>query len=180
MQALDFIVYCARVHGIRLILALGNFWHAYKSPEEFVDYAMGSGGHDILDFYREPAVRQLFRSHISTILTRVNRFTGLEYKDDPTIMGYDVMNEPRCPGAWLLLPRILLWCNSVVTMHAHHDGTGISPHATAPFMAHTVSGCESAELQNLVVGWMDEMTRHAKVIAPRQLMALGTEVGGAD
>jgi hypothetical protein len=40
-----------------------------------------------------------------------------------------------------------------------------------------VAGCESTELQDLVVGWMDEMTRHTKAVAPRQLAALGTEVG---
>jgi len=31
-------------------------------------------------------------------LTRRNAVTGVRYRDDPTIMAWDVMNEPRCPG----------------------------------------------------------------------------------
>lgn len=44
IQALDFIVYCAKLFDVKLILALGNFWDAYKGPEDFLWYAMGAAG----------------------------------------------------------------------------------------------------------------------------------------
>lgn len=37
-------------------------------------------------------------SILQTILTRVNSFTRIPYKDDTTIMAWELMNEPRCPS----------------------------------------------------------------------------------
>ncbi|GFZ10344.1 glycosyl hydrolase superfamily protein [Actinidia rufa] len=33
-----------------------------------------------------------------SVVTRRNSITGVEYKDDPTIMAWELMNEPRCPS----------------------------------------------------------------------------------
>ncbi|MEW5303710.1 MAG: hypothetical protein WDW36_006376 [Sanguina aurantia] len=98
-ESLDYVIYAAGRSNIKMILALGNLWSAYKGPEDFLVYATGSKqGKTVLDFYASPATRQLFKSHIRAILGRVNTFTGLRYADDPAIMGWDVTNEPRCPG----------------------------------------------------------------------------------
>ncbi|GAX81830.1 hypothetical protein CEUSTIGMA_g9258.t1 [Chlamydomonas eustigma] len=99
LEALDFIIYAAGRYHVRLILALGNFWPAYFGPERWLLYGKGyTAGQDILDFYGDLPTRELYKAHISFMVNRVNKFTGLKYKDDPTIMGWDVMNEPRCPG----------------------------------------------------------------------------------
>lgn len=40
-QALDYVIYAAGRAGIKLILALGNLWPAYKGPEDFLYDATG-------------------------------------------------------------------------------------------------------------------------------------------
>ena len=32
------------------------------------------------------------------MITRTNKFTGVMYRDDPTILAWELMNEPRCPS----------------------------------------------------------------------------------
>lgn len=37
-----------------------------------------------------------FLSFFQTVLTRINTMTNMAYKDDSTIMAWELMNEPRC------------------------------------------------------------------------------------
>jgi mannan endo-1,4-beta-mannosidase len=50
-------------------------------------------GHD--DFYSDPIIKSWFKNYISTILARVNTYTNVRYKDEPTILGWELANEPR-------------------------------------------------------------------------------------
>lgn len=33
---------------------------------------------------------------LQAVITRVNSFTNVAYKDDPTIIAWELINEPRC------------------------------------------------------------------------------------
>lgn len=68
-------------------------------------------GADVRDFYwgggtnpnaaqRGANSRALFKRHAYNLITRVNPLTGLSYGQDPAIMGWAVLNEPRCPGCF--------------------------------------------------------------------------------
>ena len=47
------------------------------------------------DFFSSPACRQLYRGFFTALLSRVNTVTGVAYRDDPTIFGWELINEPR-------------------------------------------------------------------------------------
>lgn len=98
LVVLDSVLAEARKHNIKMILALGNLWRAYKGPEHFFEWATGRKDGTVLDFYRDSATKALYKQHIDKILNRVNTINGYTYKDDDTIMAWDVLNEPRCPG----------------------------------------------------------------------------------
>jgi endo-1,4-beta-mannosidase len=47
-------------------------------------------------FYTDPDARSMYKAHVTAILNRKNTFTGKVYKEDPTIFGFGLINEPRC------------------------------------------------------------------------------------
>lgn len=49
-----------------------------------------------MDFYTDPQIMQWYKDNIKVIVNRRNTFTGLKYKDDPTILAWDLLNEPAC------------------------------------------------------------------------------------
>eukprot|EP01025_Chloroclados_australasicus_P056089 TRINITY_DN6893_c0_g1_i5.p1 TRINITY_DN6893_c0_g1~~TRINITY_DN6893_c0_g1_i5.p1 ORF type:complete len:315 (+),score=14.26 TRINITY_DN6893_c0_g1_i5:200-1144(+) len=65
----------------------------------------------------------MYKSHVLTILNRVNKFNGRKYKDDPTIMAWDLLNEPRCEK-WMIpnCPDILQnWLSEMSEFVKTHD-----------------------------------------------------------
>src|SRR5256884_1728447 len=55
---------------------------------------LGGQYHD--QFYTDPTIRKWYKDWIAHLLNRTNTYTGLQYKDDATILGWELANEPRC------------------------------------------------------------------------------------
>ncbi|KAJ8568958.1 hypothetical protein K7X08_032695 [Anisodus acutangulus] len=98
-RALDHVIAEARRNGIRLILSLVNNLQAYGGKTRYVKWAWEEGvalssSND--SFFYDPSIRRYFKSYVKTVLTRRNIYTGIEYRDDPTIFAWELINEPRC------------------------------------------------------------------------------------
>lgn len=97
-QGMDFVVAEARRFGIKLILSLVNNYENFGGKKQYVNWARSKGQYlnSDDDFFRNPVVKGFYKNHIRTVLNRYNSFTRIHYKDDPTIMAWELMNEPRC------------------------------------------------------------------------------------
>ncbi|XP_077231839.1 mannan endo-1,4-beta-mannosidase 5-like [Tasmannia lanceolata] len=97
-QGLDFVISEARKYGVRLILSFVNNYNDYGGRPQYVQWARNAGVkiNSDDDFYTNPVVKGYYKNHIKRVLTRYNTITRIMYKDDPTIMAWELMNEPRC------------------------------------------------------------------------------------
>ncbi|CAD7699737.1 unnamed protein product [Ostreobium quekettii] len=123
-QALDFVIAEARRSGIKLLLSLVDNWKYYNGVDQYVDWSttaeprtQARPSHDWGDpdpkrgqdaaqelyelrrhalFFNDTSCRNLYKNHVYAVVNRRNTFTGRLYKDDPTIMAWELLNEPRC------------------------------------------------------------------------------------
>ena len=96
LERLDYVVLRAKELGLKLVLPLVNNWRDFGGMDQYVSWR-GAASHD--DFYTDPTIRDWYRAWVSHVLERVNVYTGVKYKDEPTIMAWELANEPRCRGS---------------------------------------------------------------------------------
>ncbi|BDA41511.1 Mannan endo-1,4-beta-mannosidase 5 [Coccomyxa sp. Obi] len=100
--ALDWVIAEAGARGIRLSLPLVNYWPAYGGIPQYVRWSCQRRGVDDSgnpeDFYGDHCCQDIFQNFLVTITSRVNTITNTAYRDDPTIMAWELINEPRCNG----------------------------------------------------------------------------------
>jgi len=109
---LDLVLEQAAHNGLRVQLCLGNWWRDTGGVTQYLRWAGINGADDdkwpfginsekAMQFYTNETARRLYRAHVQKIATRRNSVTGVMYRDDPTIFGYELMNEAQClTGRW--------------------------------------------------------------------------------
>jgi mannan endo-1,4-beta-mannosidase len=115
-RGMDFALHEAARRGIKLIVSLEDYW---LSIDRYVEWSPSAGART--DFYTDWFCRNAYRAHVSTFLNRVNTFNGVRYRDDPTIFGWNLMNEPRCTGCgWALqawIDEMSLFVKTIDPLH---------------------------------------------------------------
>lgn len=125
LQKLDYVIAAAKARGIKLVIPFTNNWNAFGGMDQYVRWA---GLDEHADFYTDATIRGWFKDWISTLLTRVNPLTGVAYKDDPTIMAWELANEPRCTSAGVYpdgacdTTTITTWADEMSTYVKSIDG----------------------------------------------------------
>ncbi|CAD7701855.1 unnamed protein product [Ostreobium quekettii] len=95
-RGLDFALDEARKRGIRVLLSFTDNWPPSGGIDEYVSWSSTAESHT--DFFTDAQTKQMYKDHVQQLITRVNSVNGRTYRDDPTIMGWNLINEPRCQG----------------------------------------------------------------------------------
>lgn len=109
---LDQVIAEAARNHLKVQICLANWWRDTGGVTQYLRWAGINGGDDdrypfgindeiAMQFYTNETTRRLYREHVERIVGRRNTATGVMYRDDPTIFGYELMNEARClTGRW--------------------------------------------------------------------------------
>ncbi|MGN0661300.1 MAG: beta-mannosidase, partial [Oscillospiraceae bacterium] len=94
---MDYTMKSAKENGIRVIITLENYWDAYGGIDQKLSWAGLSGGSHAnrRQFFTNESCKQWYKDYFNYFANRVNTFTGVKYKDDPTVFAWDMMNEAR-------------------------------------------------------------------------------------
>ena len=92
LVALDRAVFEAKARGLRVILPLTNNWPDFGGLDAYARWAGKS--HD--DFFGDATMMGYWKDYASMLLARVNTRTGVAYRDEPAIFGWEIANELRC------------------------------------------------------------------------------------
>jgi len=108
LAGLDYLIQEAGRRNIRLVLFLNNFWDWSGGIPQYLSWATGNPAVGLggpwkewnrlqTTFYTNEKAQAMYRAYIGMIVNRTNTLTGCTYRDDPTIMAWELANEPR-PG----------------------------------------------------------------------------------
>ena len=111
LRGLDRAVQQIGAHGMTAVLTLGNMWQWSGGFASYVGWVTGEQPPrmtaDALDrdwqlhqnfaseFYGTPGAVGAWRAYVTTLLSRTNTASGVAYAADPTILSWQLCNEPR-------------------------------------------------------------------------------------
>ena len=109
---LDKVIAEAAKNNLYVQLCLTNWWRDTGGVTQYLrwagindaaddSYKFGINNEKAMLFYSNPETRRLYREHLEKLATRRNTITGVMYRDDPAIFGWELMNEAQAiTGRW--------------------------------------------------------------------------------
>jgi len=110
LAGLDYLLMEMGKRGMKAVLYLNNSWEWSGGYGYYLEHAgLGKAprpeeaGYEafmkhVAMFADNERAHRLFYDHVRYIVSRQNRYTSRPYKDDPTIMAWQIGNEPRAFG----------------------------------------------------------------------------------
>jgi mannan endo-1,4-beta-mannosidase len=95
-RTLDLALEIANRKGVRLIIPLVDNWKWHGGIGEYAAFR----GKQPEDFWTDEQIIRDFEQTVRYVLTRVNTRTGVAYRDDPAIFGWETGNELESKPEW--------------------------------------------------------------------------------
>jgi hypothetical protein len=94
LEPVDYAISLCASAGIKLIFPLVDNYQYYVGGKFWYCTANGVTPDSVASqFFTNTTVINSFKAHISYVLNHRNRYTGIAYKDDPTILAWETGNE---------------------------------------------------------------------------------------
>ncbi len=96
LEHLDYVLDKAKSLDLKVMLVLTNNWKDFGGMDQYLVW-YGKNQHH--QFYTDPTVGKAYKDWIAHLVNRKNSINGALYRDDPTIFGWELGNEPRCTNS---------------------------------------------------------------------------------
>jgi mannan endo-1,4-beta-mannosidase len=148
LEGLDYLLSEMGKRNMRAVMVMNNYWQWSGGMAQYINWATNNSiidpdvtgnWHGFMnfsgDFYSTPGARKYFLKYLEDIITRKNTISHQFYYEDPTIMTWELANEPR-------------------------------PHPQS---------LDNKELLYDYYKWIESTSGFIHELAPKQLVALGSE-----
>ena len=158
LGGLDFALGEMGRRGLKAVIYLTNFWEWSGGMMTYLSWTNGGRYIDMNDpahpwpafadltsqFYGKAAAVALYHHYVRALVGRTNRLTGRPYSDDPTIMAWQLANEPRPGGSEAVgerqLPAYLDWIRGTARLIK-----GLDPNHLVSTGSEGLQGCLGSE-----------------------------------
>ncbi len=117
-RAYDKVLQIANEFGIRVIIPLVDNWWWWGGPKEYAAFR----GKKKEEFWTDSLLISDFKKTIEHIVNRVNTYTGVPFKDDKAILGWETGNELE-PTTYEWTRTIASYIKSLDRNHLVLEGT---------------------------------------------------------
>ena len=114
----DYVIARAGKLGLKLDLSLLDFWQWAGGAQQINAWYGKTDRYT--SFYTDPRTKTLYKAWVSHVLNRRNTITGVQYKNEPAIFAWDLMNEPEVSSVELAQSWFREMSRFVKSIDANH------------------------------------------------------------
>lgn len=96
LKGLDFFLSECEKREVKVVLVLADNWYATGGIKEYCEWSRTC--RDQSEFFTDEEAQKYYKETINYLAYRTNSITKRQYRDDPTIMAWNLANEARAKG----------------------------------------------------------------------------------